>query len=49
MLATTTALMVGPGAVIVLALGFRRPTVLGLAPEFSVGIAGAAAVIGSAA
>ncbi|MHA7262559.1 DUF6541 family protein [Arthrobacter sp. TMN-37] len=48
-LATTTALMVGPGAVIALALGFRRLTVLGLAPAFSVGIAGVAAVTGSAA
>ncbi|WP_146069551.1 DUF6541 family protein [Arthrobacter sp. B0490] len=48
-LAATIAVMVGPGLVIGLSLGFRRLALLGVAPVFSVGIAGLAAVLGSVA
>jgi hypothetical protein len=49
MLAVTVFVMVGPGLLLALGLGFRRFLAIGVAPLFSTGIAGVAAVIGSLA
>ncbi|WP_159802575.1 DUF6541 family protein [Arthrobacter zhaoguopingii] len=48
-LAATLAVMVLPGAVVGLAMGFRRLVLVGVAPMFSVAVAGIAAVLASLA
>ncbi|WP_307083820.1 DUF6541 family protein [Arthrobacter agilis] len=47
MLLVTVAVMVVPGVLLSLGLGFRRLIAVGLAPLFSVAVAGVAAVLGS--